>query len=149
MDKSKHAKRRGLHFRKFPISSKIKKVKTNWKHPEVNINFGLSVYGPEKVSFLKVLDTHSVSLQGMLKQAILNKALAEGEDEWNKLGMFGTWSYVYSNFEHSNIGYGFYAFRNESSKRIQVSLEMTKRLNVRFCNFLIIIKLIFSDPRAK
>lgn len=73
----------------------------------------------------------------MLKEAILNKALNEGEDEWSKLGVMGTWSDVYSNFEHSNIGYGFYAFRNDSSKKIQVTLKMTKKLNVRFCKIII------------
>lgn len=103
----------------------------------MNINFGLSVYGPEKVQFTKVLENPEagVSLENMLKQSLLQKALAEGEDEWKKVGTFGTFSDFYSNFEHSNIGYGFYCFRNESDRDIQVTLILTQELNIKVCKF--------------
>jgi hypothetical protein len=91
------------------------------------------VYGPEKVQFTKVLNNPSqgIELQDMLKQSLLQKALAEGEDEWKQVGFLGTFSDFHSNFEHSNIGYGFYAFKNESSKNIRVNLTLTKELNIK------------------
>ena len=95
--------------------------------------FGLSVYGPDKVNFTKVLDNpqEGVSLGPMLVNTILNKALSEGADEWKQVGKSGIFSQFYSNFEHSNIGYGFYAFRNESNRNIQVTITLTKMLNIK------------------
>ena len=103
--------------------------------PDLNKRFGISVYGPQMVRFIKVIDNPSrgISLPDMLKESLLEKALSEGEDEWNKMGSVGTYSRVFSNFEHSNIGYGFYAFRNDSDKDVEITLTMTKGMNVRYC----------------
>lgn len=107
-------------------------VKTEWKHPEVTTTFGLSLYGPEAVNFTRVFDTPDLPLLRIISFALVNKALLESGQEWKPLGKVFTWSKVFSNFEHSNIGYGFYAFRNGSEKTLRISLEMTKRRNVKF-----------------
>lgn len=108
-------------------------VKTNWLYEEINEKFGLSVYGPEKVEFTKMIDKadSKIKLKDILYKSIFHKAKSE-EDGWKPMAKSGLYSKMYSKFEHSTTGYGFYAFRNKSNKNIQVKLTMTKSVGVRY-----------------
>ena len=101
------------------------------------MNFGLSAYGPATTKFTKLLQNKEkgIDLLAMLRESLLQKALSEEEEEWTKIGTFGCFSNFYSHFEHSNIGYGFYAFRNESNKNISVTITLTKSLNIKISKF--------------
>lgn len=48
-------------------------MEANWKHPEQNIQFGLSVYGPQRVSFTKVLHdpNNGIDLMAMMKDSLV------------------------------------------------------------------------------
>lgn len=110
----------------------------------MSMKFGLSVYGPQKVEFTKLLDNSSNELQlkDLLYAGIFHKAKQGGDPrKWKPLANRGVFNKVVSKFEHSNSGYGFYCFMNYSNKTIEVKLTMTKQKNVQFCKK---IKIIFK-----
>lgn len=115
-------------------------MKTNWANPKINKKFGLSVYGPEKVKFTKVGDSEFklLKLKDILYSAIFEKAKRETEG-WNALSSKGVFRNVSSKFEHSTIGYGYYAFRNKSPKNLEFILTMNKKLNVVYCKEIFLI----------
>ena len=94
----------------------------------------MSVYGPEKISFTRIVDkiNTNVSLDDLLYTALFEKSKSENEG-WVALSSSGPSSQVFSKFEHSTIGYGFYCFRNKSNKDIEVTLKATVRNNLKFC----------------
>lgn len=104
----------------------------------MNINFGLSVYGSQKVIFTKILDKSETDsrLKEILKGAFKHKAELSSKDSiWKPLAKKGPFSKVLAKFDHGNTGYGFYCFKNDSDKTIEIQLSMTKQLNVQFCKF--------------
>lgn len=119
-------------FVSVPLSN-FPQISTNWRHPNYNINFGLSGYGPEKINFTKVLSNpeEGINLLNMLKESLMQKALSEENDQWKQINPSGLFSQFYSHFEHSNTGYGFYAFRNETNRNIKVTFTLTKELNIK------------------
>ena len=96
--------------------------------------FGLSVYGPSEVKFTKIVDKNDkkMKLQDILYSALYHKAKSTTE-EWAPLTPAGVFSKLLCKFEHSSIGYGFYCFRNQTIKNIEIRLTMKDPINVRFC----------------
>jgi hypothetical protein len=89
------------------------------------------------VQFEKVLNEpeRGINLDMMFVDSLLEKALSEDQDQWKRIGTSGPFADFYSNFEHSNIGYGFYCFKNNSSKNIKVTLILTTESNISICKF--------------
>lgn len=94
------------------------------------------------MDFTKLLDKSSnqTELKDLLYAAFFFKAKDEDTRTWKRLSDKGIFSKVFSKFEHSNTGYGFYCFSNDSDKTIEVTLTMTKQENVHFCK-----KLFFKE----
>lgn len=67
----------------------------------------------------------------MMKDALTQKALSSDQDQWKRVGNSGAFSQFFSNFEHSNIGYGFYCFKNDSEKNIKVTVTLTQEQNIK------------------
>jgi len=107
---------------------------TNWKYPNITKKFGLGVYGVAPIKFEKVIDTEATpKKQGQIfLESIIDKA-NDDVDDWNRMADNGLFSKIFSQFEHSNIGFGFYAFRNESDRNIVVTLTMKNCENVAWC----------------
>lgn len=69
----------------------------------------------------------------MLKNALQHKAETADAKDWKQVSQSGTFSQLHSIFEHSNIGYGFYCFSNQSSKNIKVSVTLTQQESIKVC----------------
>jgi hypothetical protein len=69
----------------------------------------------------------------MMKDALVQKALSSGQDQWKRVGNSGAFGQFFSNFEHSNIGYGFYCFKNDSDRNIKVIVTLTQEQNIKVC----------------
>lgn len=83
---------------------------------------GVSVYGPQKIDFKKITESDKFSLKDMLTQAMMNMALS---DE-SKLGPVGTgdiWGSIVTTFQCPSIGYGYYAAKNNSKKKVKTTLK--------------------------
>lgn len=101
----------------------------------MNSQFGLSVYGPQKVNFVKIVDRKSekTKLKDLIYAAMYHKASQTPEIEWIQLTERGEFSKVVSVFEHSNTGYGYYCFKNNTKKTIEIELKMDQCINLQFC----------------
>ena len=88
------------------------------------------------MQFTRVINQNSenddMKLEDMFFNGLFEKAKRE-EEGWNALATTGLFSNVFSKFEHSSIGYGFYCFRNKSEKNIEMTLTLSQDKGVRFC----------------
>jgi hypothetical protein len=87
----------------------------NWENPNITTSFGLSVYSKETVEFKELICTkgQSQKLMKILYDGIFDRSQ---KIEFNKKPVSdeGTLKDVYTSFENTNIGYGYYAFVNKS-----------------------------------
>lgn len=113
-------------------------MKTNWIYPEVNSEFGLSVYGPESVKFTEIFGASKKQIEPreILYKGLLQKAESDNSG-WNPLASKGLFKNVTCKFEHSTIGYGFYAFRNGTPRNLEIVLTLSRKLNISLCKFFV------------